>query len=162
MSNAARIVPCLWFDDQAEAAANFYVGIFKNARITNIARYTDAGKEHHGKPVGSVMTVSFELDGQSFTALNGGPIFKITEAVSFQVMCDTQEQVDHYWNRLSEGGDPSAQNCGWLKDKFGVSWQINPRVLVELLQGSDSAKAQRTMNALLGMRKLEIAALLKA
>src|SRR5262249_53395508 len=110
------ITPCLWFDNQAEEAANFYVSIFKNSRITKIQRYTEVGKEHHGKPAGSVMVAAFEINGQPFTALNGGPIFKLSEAVSFQVMCDNQEEVDYYWEKLSAGGDPKAQACGWLKD----------------------------------------------
>ncbi|MCW8131461.1 MAG: VOC family protein [Planctomycetota bacterium] len=159
MPIAARIAPCLWFDDQAEAAANFYVGIFKNARITNTTHYGEAGKEIHGKPAGSVLTVSFELDGMEFTALNGGPIFKITEAVSFQVMCEDQAEIDYYWDRLGQGGDPAAQRCGWLKDQFGVSWQVVPRILPELLHGPDPAKRQRAMAALFTMQKLEIAKL---
>jgi predicted 3-demethylubiquinone-9 3-methyltransferase (glyoxalase superfamily) len=114
------ITPCLWFDHQAEEAVNFYVSIFRNSSITNIARYSAAGREIHGKPPGSVMTVAFELDGHAFTALNGGPMFKFNEAISFQVSCRTQEEVDYYWEHLSEGGDEKAQQCGWLKDKYGV------------------------------------------
>jgi predicted 3-demethylubiquinone-9 3-methyltransferase (glyoxalase superfamily) len=155
-----RIAPCLWFDDQAEEAARFYTGIFRNSRIGKIARYGKAGQEFHGKPEGSVMTVAFELDGQPFTALNGGPVFKFNEAISLQVNCETQEELDHYWNKLSAGGDEKAQQCGWLKDKFGVSWQIVPAVLPELM--SDRPKAEKTMTALLKMKKLDIAALERA
>jgi predicted 3-demethylubiquinone-9 3-methyltransferase (glyoxalase superfamily) len=157
-----RITPCLWFDDQAEEAATYYTGIFKNSRITQVSRYGEAGKEVHGRPVGSVMTVAFELDGQSFTALNGGPVFKFNEAISLQVTCKTQEEVDHYWTRLSAGGDEAAQRCGWLKDKFGVSWQIVPAVLPGLLSGADPAASQRAMKAMLTMKKLDIPALERA
>ncbi len=156
------ITPCLWFDDQAEEAANFYLSIFPDSKIVGISRYSEAGKEIHGKPAGSVMTVSFELDGQKFTALNGGPMFQFNEAVSFQVHCETQDEVDHYWDKLSEGGDPKTQQCGWLKDKFGVSWQIVPKILEELMQGKDPAKPQRVMQALLQMKKLDIDALKQA
>jgi predicted 3-demethylubiquinone-9 3-methyltransferase (glyoxalase superfamily) len=162
MATLQRIAPCLWFDDQAEEAAKFYTGIFKNSRIVETARYTEAGREVHGRPPGSVMTVSFELEGQPFTALNGGPVFKFTEAISFQVSCETQEEVDHYWGRLSAGGDAAAQQCGWLKDRFGVSWQVVPRVLPEMLMDPDPAKAGRVMDALLPMKKLDIAALKRA
>src|SRR5688572_13454403 len=124
-----KITPCLWFDSDAEEAANFYLGVFPNSRITQISRYGEAGREHHGKEPGTVMTVAFELDGQSFTALNGGPMFQFTEAISFQVDCDTQEEIDHFWDKLSAGGDARAQACGWLKDRFGVSWQIVPTAL---------------------------------
>jgi predicted 3-demethylubiquinone-9 3-methyltransferase (glyoxalase superfamily) len=150
----------LWFDDQAEAAANFYTGIFRNSRIWKIARYGEAGREVHGKPPGSVLTVEFELDGQPFTALNGGPMFKFSEAISFQVDCKTQKEVDYFWEKLSEGG--STGQCGWLKDKFGVSWQIVPTVLADLLSDPDPAKASRAMEAMLQMTKLDIAALRKA
>jgi predicted 3-demethylubiquinone-9 3-methyltransferase (glyoxalase superfamily) len=156
------ITPCLWFDTQAEEAAKFYTAIFKNSRIVTVSRYGEAGREIHRKPPGSVMVVAFELDGQTFTALNGGPLFKFNEAVSFQVSCDTQEQVDHYWEKLSAGGDPKAQQCGWLKDKYGVSWQIVPRVLPELMSSSDPEKSGRTMTAMLQMKKLDIAALKRA
>jgi predicted 3-demethylubiquinone-9 3-methyltransferase (glyoxalase superfamily) len=156
------ITPCLWFDDEAEEAAGFYTGIVPNSRITAVARYGEAGREHHGKPPGTVMTVAFELNGQPFTALNGGPVFQFNEAVSFQVNCEAQDEVDHYWEQLSAGGDPNAQQCGWLKDKFGVSWQIVPTVLVELLQDDDAARSQRVMQAVLTMKKLDIAALRQA
>jgi predicted 3-demethylubiquinone-9 3-methyltransferase (glyoxalase superfamily) len=154
-----RIAPCLWFDNQAEEAANFYVSVFKHAKITQINRYPKAGQETHHQRPGSVMTVAFELDGQPLTALNAGPVFKFNEAVSMQVHCDTQEELDHYWNKLSQGGDPKAQQCGWLKDKYGLSWQVVPRVLPELLKDHESAKAQRAMEALLKMKKIDIAAL---
>lgn len=157
-----RINPCLWFDTQAEEAARFYVSIFKGARITDVLRYPAVGQEIHGKPAGSIMTVAFEIDGQSYTALNGGPIFKLNEAISLQVECDTQEEVDYFWHRLSEGGDPEAQQCGWLKDKFGLSWQVVPRVLEKMLSDPDTAKSQRTFQAVLQMKKLDIAALQRA
>lgn len=157
-----QISPCLWFDDQAEAAVEFYTAIFENSKIINLTRYSEAGREFHGKPPGTVMTVEFELNGQRFTALNGGPMFQFNEAISFQVDCRTQEEVDHYWERLSEGGDEKAQQCGWLKDKFGVSWQIVPTVLTELLQDKDAEKSQRVMNAMLQMKKIDIATLMRA
>lgn len=157
-----KITPCLWFDDQAEEAAGFYAGIFPNSRIVKISRYGEAGHEFHGKPPGSVMTVAFELDGQTFTALNGGPVFKFNEAVSFQINCDTQAEVDHFWERLSEGGDDNAQQCGWLKDKYGVSWQVVPRVMVEMLADEDLEKSQRAMQAMLHMKKLDINVLKRA
>ncbi|MDH4612532.1 VOC family protein [Pseudomonas sp. BN102] len=156
------ITPCLWFDDQAEAAANFYVGIFPNSKITLISRYGEAGKEVHGKEPGSVLTVGFELDGQSFTALNGGPVFTFNEAVSFQVNCETQDELDHYWDRLSAGGDDNAKQCGWLKDRYGLSWQVVPSVLMAMLTDPDTARSQRAFTALLQMKKLDIAALKKA
>lgn len=156
-----RIAPCLWFDDDAEQAADFYVGIFPNSRIVQVLRYGEAGHEIHGRPAGSVMTVDFELDGQPLTALNGGPMFKINEAISLQVDCATQAEVDHYWDTLSAGGDPQAQQCGWLKDKFGVSWQIVPTVLRRLL-AADAARFERVMQALLQMKKPDIAALERA
>ena len=156
MPIAQRIAPCLWFDDQAEEAAKFYTSIFRNSKVTNIARYTEAGQETHGRKPGSVMTVAFELDGQSFTALNGGPIFKFNEAVSLQVNCETQEEVDHYWNTLSDGGDENAQMCGWLKDKYGLSWQIVPTILPKMMSDPDKAKAGRAMNAMLEMKKIDI------
>lgn len=133
------------FDDQGEEAAKFYISIFKNSKITNLSRYGEAGREIHGRPPGSVMTVEFELDGQSFTALNGGPLFKLSEAISFQIDCATQEEVDYYWEKLGTGGDPEAQQCGWLKDKFGVSWQVVPAILPELINDPDYAKGQRVM-----------------
>ena len=157
-----KITPCLWFDDQAEQAAKFYTEVFKNSRIKKISRYGKEGYEIHHRPEGSVMTVEFELDGQTFTALKGGPIFKLNEAISFQVDCATQEEVDYYWEKLSEGGDEKAQQCGWLKDKYGLSWQIVPRVLVEMLNDPDAKKSQRVMGALLKMKKIEIETLKRA
>ena len=162
MPNIQRLTPCLWFDDQAEEAARYYVGIFKNSRIGNIGRYSEAGQEVHGKPPGSVMTVDFELDGQTFTALNGGPHFKFNEAVSFQINCETQDEIDDYWEKLSEGGDEKAQVCGWLKDKYGLSWQVVPTEMAGLFKDSQSAGAQRAMNAMLQMKKLDIAELKRA
>lgn len=156
MQNNHMITPCLWFDDRAEAAAQFYTAIFRNSKIVNISRYGEAGQEIHGKPAGTVMTVSFQLDGQSFVALNGGPTFKFNEAISFQVYCDTQEEVNDYWQKLSAGGDETAQQCGWLKDKYGVSWQIIPRILIELLNHPDAATSQRVTTAMLQMKKIEI------
>jgi predicted 3-demethylubiquinone-9 3-methyltransferase (glyoxalase superfamily) len=154
-----RITPCLWFDQQAEEAAKFYTGIFRNSRITKTAYYGEAGHDIHGMAAGTVLTVAFELDGQAFTAMNGGPVFKFNEAVSFQVNCDTQEEVDHYWEKLSAGGDEKAQQCGWLKDRFGASWQIVPTVVAEMIADSDAGKSQRVMAALLQMKKLDIAKL---
>ena len=157
-----KITPCLWFDDHAEEAAGFYIGIFPNSRIVKMSRYGEAGHEFHGKPPGSVMTVEFELDGQTFTALNGGPVFKFNEAISFQITCDTQQEVDHYWEKLTEGGDDNAQQCGWLKDKYGVSWQVVPSVLDQMLTDADVEKSQRVMQALLRMKKLDIDLLKRA
>ena len=162
MATMPKIAPCLWFEDQAEEAAKFYTGIFKNSRILKTSRYTEVGREVHGRSPGSVMTVSFELQGQPFTALNGGPVFKFTEAVSFQISCETQEEVDHYWSQLSAGGDAAAQQCGWLKDRYGVSWQVVAAVLSEMLMDPDPAKAGRVMEALLPMKKLDIARLKRA
>jgi predicted 3-demethylubiquinone-9 3-methyltransferase (glyoxalase superfamily) len=162
MITSNAIVPCLWFDTQAEDAARFYTGIFKNSTIGTITRYSEAGREVHGRAAGTVMTVEFDLNGQKFTALNGGPHFKFNEAISFQIMCQNQQEVDHYWNKLSQGGDPSAQQCGWLKDKFGVSWQVVPTPLLEMLTDSDREKADRTMEAMLQMKKLDIAELERA
>ena len=156
------IVPCLWFDDQAEAAANFYVGIFPNSKITTMSRYGEAGRDVHGREPGSVLTVDFELDGQRFTALNGGPIFKFNEALSFQIHCDDQQELDYYWDRLSAGGDPNAQQCGWLKDRYGLSWQVVPIVMLEMLEDSLSERSQRAFAAMMQMKKLDIAALKKA
>jgi predicted 3-demethylubiquinone-9 3-methyltransferase (glyoxalase superfamily) len=157
-----KITPCLWFDDQAEEAVAFYTAIFANSKIVNIARYGEAGHEVHGKPAGTVMTIAFELDGQAFTALNGGPMFKFNEAISLQVNCETQVEVDRYWGELSKGGDEKAQMCGWLKDKYGVSWQIVPRVLVEMINDPDSEKSGRVMEAMLQMKKIDIDKLKRA
>jgi predicted 3-demethylubiquinone-9 3-methyltransferase (glyoxalase superfamily) len=157
---SSKIMPCLWFDTEAEAAANHYVSIFKNSRIGTIGRYGDEGTEIHGKQPGSVMTVDFELEGMGFVALNGGPHFKFDEAISFQIHCDTQAEVDYFWSRLSAGG--SEGPCGWLKDKFGLSWQVVPKTLIEMLLDSDKARAGRAMKAMLQMRKLDIATLQQA
>ncbi len=151
-----KITPFLWFDDQAEEAANFYVSIFKNSKIVNIVRYGEAGPG----PAGTIMTVAFELNGQEFTALNGGPEFKFTEAISFFVNCESQQEVDELWEKLSEGGEEGP--CGWLKDKYGLSWQIVPTVLGEMLNDPDPAKAQRVTKAMLQMQKIDIAGLKQA
>ena len=155
-----RITPFLWFDDQAEAAANFYVSIFKNSKIGSITRYDEEAAKAAGRPKGSVMKVAFDLDGQGFTALNGGPLFKFTEAISLVVNCQTQEEVDHFWEKLSAGGE--EVQCGWLKDRFGVSWQVVPTVLVEMLQDKDAEKSKRVMAAMLKMKKIDIEPLKKA
>jgi predicted 3-demethylubiquinone-9 3-methyltransferase (glyoxalase superfamily) len=146
------IAPCLWFDNQAEEAANFYTSIFKNSKIENINYYGKEGFEIHGQKEGTVLTVAFQINGQPFTALNGGPLFKFNESISFQVFCDTQEEIDEYWQKLTEEGEESQ--CGWLKDKYGVSWQITPSILPELL--IDKAKSERVMKALLQMKKFDI------
>lgn len=152
-----KITPCLWFDDQAEEAAQFYASVFGNSKVGRISRYGEEGREIHGKQPGSAMTVEFEINGQPFLGINGGPQFKFTEAVSFVVNCKTQGEVDHFWERLSEGGEEGQ--CGWLKDRFGLSWQIIPDHLTELMADADPAKAGRVMTAMLGMRKIDIAAL---
>ena len=152
----SRITPFLWFDTQAEEAARFYVSIFKNSKIVKVARYGEAGPG----PKGSVMTVVFELEGQEFIALNGGPQFKFTEAISFSVNCQTQQEVDEFWEKLSKGGEEGP--CGWLKDKYGLSWQINPVILGEMLSDPDPKKSRRVMEAMLKMKKIDIAALKKA
>ena len=151
-----KITPFLWFDTRAEEAANFYVSIFKNSKILKITRYGEAGPG----PTGSVMTVHFELDGQEFIALNGGPQFKFSEAISFSVNCETQQEVDEFWEKLSAGGEEGP--CGWLKDKYGLSWQINPRALGEMLSDPDPGKSKRVMEAMLQMKKIDIAGLKKA
>jgi predicted 3-demethylubiquinone-9 3-methyltransferase (glyoxalase superfamily) len=157
-----RITPFLWFDNQAEEAVSFYTSIFSDSKVLNIARYGKEGAEASGRPEGTVMTIAFKLDGQDFVALNGGPHFKFTEAISFVVNCESQEEVDHYWEKLSEGGDKKAQQCGWLKDKYGVSWQIVPTVLTELLNDPDPEKSRRVMKALLEMKKIDIKTLKRA
>jgi predicted 3-demethylubiquinone-9 3-methyltransferase (glyoxalase superfamily) len=162
MASPSRITPFLWFDNEALEAAEFYVSVFPDSRITSISRYPDAGQEIHGGAAGSVMTVAFELDGQPFTALNGGPVFAFNESVSFVVACADQAQVDHYWDRLSEGGDPAAQQCGWLKDRFGLSWQVVPQALGRLMGGGDAAQSARVTGAFLNMKKLDIAELERA
>ena len=162
MIPSRKIAPCLWFDDQAEQAAELYTGVFPDSRIDEVVRYGEAGHEVHGRPAGSVMTVAFTLEGQPFTALNGGPVFTFNESISFQVFCRTQEEVDHYWERLSEGGDERAKQCGWLKDRFGVSWQVIPVRALELLSEPGSEASQRAMTAMLGMKKLDVAELERA
>jgi len=156
MRISQRIAPFLWFDNQAEEAAAFYVSVFKNSKIVTTTRYSKAGVETHHRPAGSVMTVAFELDGQRFVALNGGPQFTFNEAISLQVNCSDQEELDYYWERLTKGGDPRAQQCGWLKDKFGLAWQITPAVLPELLKDPESPRTERVMDALMKMKKLDI------
>ena len=157
-----KVIPFLWFDDQAEEAAEFYTSIFKNSRIIRTTRYGKAGYEIHGKPAGTAMTVEFEINGQPFTALNGGALFQFNEAISFQVLCETQKEVDYYWDKLSQGGDEQAQQCGWLKDKYGVSWQVIPVKLSELVGDPDSENSQRAAKAMLEMKKMDIAALERA
>jgi len=160
MPHIQKITPCLWFDDQAEEAAKFYTAIFKNSKIVKIARYGKAGYEIHGKPAGTVMTVVFQLDGQEFIALNGGPQFKFTEAISLSVDCKTQQEVDEFWEKLSAGGEEGP--CGWLKDKYGLSWQINPTILGEMLSDPDPQKSGRVMEAMLQMMKIDIDKLKRA
>lgn len=162
MTTVERITPCLWFDDEAESAARFYVGIFPRSRITAASYYGEAGQEIHGRAPGSAMVVAFELDGRSFTALNGGPVFKFNEAISLQVNCATQEEIDHYWQRLGQDGDAEAQQCGWLKDRYGVSWQVVPDRMAEFMTAADPRKSERVMAAVLQMKKLDIAELERA
>jgi predicted 3-demethylubiquinone-9 3-methyltransferase (glyoxalase superfamily) len=155
-----KITPCLWFDSQAEEAAKFYASVFKNSKIGKISRYGKEGFETHGRTAGTVMTVEFEIDGQKFVALNGGPHFRFNEAVSFQIHCDTQQEIDYFWSKLGEGGQ--EQPCGWLKDKFGLSWQVVPKALPEMLMDENSDKAQRVMRSMLQMRKIDLATLKRA
>lgn len=157
---AQKIMSCLWFDTQAEQAANFYVSIFKNSRIGRISRYGRAGREVHGKEPGSAMTVEFEIEGQRFVALNGGPHFKFNEAVSFQVHCETQKEIDYFWSKLTADGQEGP--CGWLKDKYGVSWQVVPTALPEMLMDKDTEKSARVTNAFLQMKKFDIDELKRA
>jgi predicted 3-demethylubiquinone-9 3-methyltransferase (glyoxalase superfamily) len=156
MSVVQKITPNLWFDTQAEEAAKLYVSIFNNAHIGRISRYRAEGYEIHGMAEGRVMTVQFTIEGQDFVALNGGPHFQFNEAISFVVNCESQEEVDYFWEKLAEGGDPDAQQCGWLKDKYGVSWQIVPIILAEMINDSDPDKSQRVSKAMLAMKKLDI------
>lgn len=156
MANLTKITPCLWFDDQGEEAATFYTGIFENSRILHVTHYGSAGP----RPEGMVMTVNFELDGQEFVALNGGPEFTFDEAISFQVNCESQAEIDSFWTRLSEDGEEGP--CGWLKDRFGVSWQIVPTIMDEMIRDADTKRAQRAMKAMLGMKKLDVAELQRA
>jgi predicted 3-demethylubiquinone-9 3-methyltransferase (glyoxalase superfamily) len=162
MAVIQKITPCLWFDSQAEEAAKFYVSLFPNSAVGAITRYGKEGFEVHGRPEGSAMTVNFSLEGQEFTALNGGPHFKFSEAISFVVRCETQAEVDHYWDKLGEGGDEQARQCGWLKDRYGVSWQIVPAALFEMMSSTDRIKSERVMRAVLQMKRLDVAALRRA
>jgi predicted 3-demethylubiquinone-9 3-methyltransferase (glyoxalase superfamily) len=157
-----KITPFLWFEDNAEEAVRHYTSIFRNSKITATTRYNEEGAEVSGRPKGSVMTVAFRLDGQDFVALNGGPDFKFTEAISFAVNCDSQEEIDYYWEKLTAGGDEKAQQCGWLKDKYGVSWQVVPTVLGELLNTPDPEKSRNAMKALIGMKKIDVETLQRA
>lgn len=158
----SKIVPNLWFDTQAEEAARFYTSVFPNSFIGRIARYGKAGHDIHGMEEGTVMTVEFSLDGQEFLALNGGPVFRFSEAISFIINCDTQEEADYFWDKLSEGGDPNARQCGWLKDKYGLSWQVIPKAFSEMMDDPDPEKSERMMEAMMEMKKLDIHALKKA
>ena len=155
-----KITPFLWFDSQAEEAANYYVSIFKNSKLGSVARYDEASARAAGRPEGSVMVIEFELDGQKFIGLNGGPHFKFTEAVSFMINCDSQEEVDYYWDKLS--AVPEAEQCGWLKDKFGLSWQVVPTGVIKMLSDKDPAKSKRAMGAVLQMKKIDVATVERA
>ena len=150
-----KITPFLWFDNQGEEAAKFYTSVFKNSKIGRILRYDEVSAKAAGRPAGSVLTVEFEIEGQKFTALNGGPQFKFNESVSFVVECKTQEEVDYFWEKLSAGGGQESE-CGWLKDKFGLSWQVTPTVLIDMLNDNDPKKAGRVMKAMMQMQKIEI------
>jgi predicted 3-demethylubiquinone-9 3-methyltransferase (glyoxalase superfamily) len=161
MQFSQKIAPCLWFDNQGEDAAKYYVGIFKNSRIVSVSRYPKAGQEVHHQPEGAVLTVAFELDGCPFTALNGGPIFKFSEAISLQIFVDDQKELDYYWDKLTPGGDPKAQVCGWLKDKYGLSWQVVPKKLIDWWE-KPGEKTERAFAAMMKMGKLDIAALERA
>ncbi len=162
MPKVNALSPCLWFDSRAEDAARLYTGIFPVSRIVRIAHYPAVGQEIHGRPAGSVMFVDFELAGQSFGALNGGPQFRFSPAISLQVHCETQDEIDYYWNQLSRGGAPEAQQCGWLADRFGLSWQIVPAQMGSFFHGEDADRAGRVMQAVLSMKKLDLAALRRA
>ena len=162
MATMQKITSNLWFAHEAEEAVNHYTSIFKDSRTGRISRYGKEGQEIHKMPEGSIMVIEFELEGQSFTALNGGPVFTFNEAISFIVNCESQEEIDYYWNRLSEGGDPKSQMCGWLKDKFGLSWQVVPVALADMMDGTDKERSGRVMNSMLQMKKLDLGALQKA
>ena len=161
MKLAGPITPCLWFDTQAEDAAKFYCGVFENSRIKHVARFPDTGREIHGKDAGTVMTVAFEIDGQEFLALNGGPQFKFDQAVSFILYCQSQKEVDYFWTKLTEGGGQEG-HCGWLKDKFGMSWQVTAAVLPKMMTDPDGRKTARVMDAFMTMKKLDVAAIERA
>lgn len=156
MATMQKITPNLWFDQQAEEAVSYYTSIFKNSAILRTSYYSEEGFEVHGMPAGTVLTIEFQLEGQNFVALNGGPAFKFNEAVSFVVNCDTQDEIDYYWEKLTRDGDPKAQQCGWLKDKFGLSWQVTPNQLIRMLQDKDQKKADRVMSVMLKMKKLDL------
>jgi predicted 3-demethylubiquinone-9 3-methyltransferase (glyoxalase superfamily) len=156
-----KITPCLWFDTEAEAAANFYCSIFEDSKIDQVSHYVDAGQEVHGKKAGSVMVVAFQLEGQKFVALNGGPQFKFDEAISFQISCATQKEVDYFWSRLTSGGGREGP-CGWLKDRFGLSWQVVPKLLIDMMLDKDPSKVARVANAFLKMKKFDLEALKRA
>lgn len=160
LQSAQKITPFLWFDRDAEEAAAFYVALFRDSRIVSVSRYGKAAAAAAGLPEGTAMTVAFRIEGQDFTAINGGPVFRFSEAVSFVVHCESQAEIDYYWRRLADGGDPAAQRCGWLKDRYGLSWQVVPRMLSELLR--DGERAGRVMPKLLQMTKIDIAALQQA
>jgi len=162
MAQVQRITPFLWFDTQAEDAAKFYTSVFKNSRILRVAKYPKAGQETHHKPAGSVMTVDFEIEGQPFTAINAGPEFKFTEAVSFVVHCKNQEEIDYFWEKLGAGGDPKAQQCGWLKDRYGLSWQVTPEILLDMINDKDEEARTRGFKAMMTMKKINIAELKRA
>ncbi|HLY53963.1 MAG TPA: VOC family protein [Stellaceae bacterium] len=162
MPRIRKITPCLWFDSQAEEAARFYVSLFEESGIDTITYYGSEGFERHGRPAGSVLTVDFRLGGQRYTALNGGPHYVLTPSVSLVVHCASQDEIDHYWDRLGAGGDPAAQACGWLKDRFGLSWQVVPEALLAMIADPDAARTGRVMSALLTMKKLDLAALQRA
>jgi predicted 3-demethylubiquinone-9 3-methyltransferase (glyoxalase superfamily) len=162
MQPIAKITPCFWFHERAEEAANFYVGVFPDSRISAMTRYGEAGREIHGKQPGEVLTVAFELAGQPFTILNGSPAFPFSPAISMQVNCDTQDEIDYFWDRLGEGGDESARQCGWLQDKYGLSWQVVPSMMADLLDPSTPGRADRVLAALMPMKKLDIAKLRQA
>jgi predicted 3-demethylubiquinone-9 3-methyltransferase (glyoxalase superfamily) len=162
MARLHTITPCLWFDSDAEEAAILYTSLFPNSRITQVSRFSETGRNIHGRNPGTAMTVAFELSGQPFTALNGGPKFTFNESISMQIGCDSQEEVDHYWNGLGRGGDPAAQRCGWLKDRFGLSWQVIPSALIEMLTSTDRVRSGRAMEAMLTMKKFEISELRRA
>jgi len=162
MTVTNKIISCLWFDMQAAEAANFYCSVFKDSWINKTAYYGKQGHEIHKMPEGAVLTVEFELNGNRFLALNGGPMFKFNEAVSFIIECDTQEEIDYYWGKLTEGGDKNAQQCGWLKDKYGLSWQVVPAKLGEYMADKDREKADRVMTVVLQMKKIDLKALERA
>ena len=162
MASMQKITSNLWFDNQAEEAAKFYTSVFKNSKMGRITRYGKEGFEIHKRPEGSVMTVEFSIEGQEFVALNGGPHFKFNEAVSFIINCETQEELDYYWEKLTKGGDAKAQMCGWLKDKFGLSWQVVPTILNDMMDDPNREKSERAMKAMLQMKKLDIPTLQRA